>query len=113
MATKKKPAINSRYNKSQIIAEISDATELSRGQVKMVVEELSVLIERHIKKKSCREFVLPGIFKITTKEKPAQKAKKGVPNPFRPGETMDIAAKPKSTQVKVRALKKLKEFAAS
>jgi nucleoid DNA-binding protein len=113
MATKKKSAINSKYTKSQIIAEISDTTEVSRSQVKMVIDELSILIERHIKKKSCREFVLPGIFKISTKEKPAQKARKGVPNPFKPGETMDIAAKPKSIQVKIRALKKLKEFATS
>ena len=113
MATKKKAAINSKYTKSQIIAEISQNVDISRVQVKQVIDELAVLIERHIKKKSCREFVLPGIFKITTKEKPAQKARKGVPNPFKPGETMDIAAKPKSTQVKIRALKKLKEFATS
>ena len=36
------------------------------------------------------------------------KARKGVPNPFKPGELMDIPAKPASTKIKVRALKNLK-----
>jgi len=31
-----------------------------------------------------------------------------VPNPFRPGELMDIPAKPASTKIKVRPLKNLK-----
>ena len=42
--------------------------------------------------------------------KPARPAKKNVPNPFRPGEMMDVAAKPASSVVKVRPLKALKEM---
>ena len=38
-------------------------------------------------------------------------AKKGVPNPFKPGELMDVAAKPASIAVKCLALKKLKDMA--
>ncbi len=38
-------------------------------------------------------------------------ARKGVPNPFKPGELMDVAAKAASTKVKVRALKNLKSMA--
>ena len=34
-----------------------------------------------------------------------------MPNPFRPGEVMDVAAKPATTKVKVQPLKKLKEMA--
>jgi hypothetical protein len=34
-----------------------------------------------------------------------------VPNPFRPGELMDVAAKPATTRVKVLPLKKMKEMA--
>jgi hypothetical protein len=44
-------------------------------------------------------------------KKPAQPARKNVPNPFKPGELMDIAKKPASTRVKILPLKKLKEFA--
>ena len=110
---KKAVAIKDKYSKTQILTEIAENTGLSRMQVSSVFEELGILIERHIKKRSCGEFTLPGLLKIVTKKKPAQKARKGVPNPFKPGELMDVPAKPASIQVKVRPLKKLKEFAAS
>ena len=110
---KKAVAIKEKYSKTQMLTEIAQNTGLSRTQVSSVFEELSVLVERHIKKRSCGEFTLPGLLKIVTKKKPAQKARKGVPNPFKPGELMDVPAKPASIQVKVRPLKKLKEFAAS
>ncbi len=111
MAKKKiATAVKEKFTKTQIIGEISDNTELPRNKVKLIFEELELLIERHIKKKSCGEFTLPGLLKIVTKKKPAQKAKKNVPNPFRPGEFMDVPAKPAKTQVKVRPLKKLKDF---
>lgn len=113
MAAKKAPAIKEKYSKTQMLAEIAENTGLSRKQVAAVMDELDVLVERHIKKRGCGEFTFPGLLKIVTKKKPAQKAKKGVPNPFKPGELMDIPAKPASIQVKVKPLKKLKEFAAS
>jgi len=114
-ATKKvaaKPAvkaISARYSKTQILSEIAESTDLSRKQVGSVIDELSVLIERHVKKRACGEFVLPGLMKITTVKKPARKARKGI-NPFTGEETV-FKAKPASTQVKVRPLKKLKEMA--
>jgi len=49
-------------------------------------------------------------FKIKTVKRPARKARKGVPNPFRPGETMNVAAKPATTRVRVVPLKGLKEM---
>lgn len=104
-------AISTRYSKTQILAEIAENTDLSKAQVSSVLDELSDLIERHIKKRGAGEFALPGLLKIKTVKKPARKARKNVPNPFRPGETMDVAAKPASTNVKVLALKKLKEMA--
>lgn len=113
MAAKKAAAIKDRYSKTQIIAEIANNTGLTKKEVGSVLEELTDLVERHIKKRGCGEFALPGLLKIVTKKKPAQKARKGVPNPFKPGELMDVPAKPATTQVKVRPLKKLKEFATS
>lgn len=112
-ANKKSSVIKQRYNKSQMLAEIAENTGLSRKEVGAVMEQLGDIIERHVKKRGCGEFVLPGLLKIVTKKKPAQKARKGVPNPFKPGELMDVAAKPASVQVKVRPLKKLKEFVVS
>ena len=109
-APRKKPAIKQKYTKSAILAEIAENTDLSRKEVAAVLDELAVLIERHVKKGSGGEFTLPGLLKIKTVKKPARKARKGVPNPFRPGELMDVAAKPASTRIKVLPLKGLKEF---
>lgn len=108
---KSKSAIKDKYTKNQILGEISDNTDLSKKKVSAVLDELYGLIERHVKKGGAGEFTLPGLLKIKTVKKPASKARKGVPNPFRPGELMDIAAKPASTKVKVLPLKGLKEFA--
>jgi len=102
-------AIRERYSKTQILNQISENTELTRKQVSAVLDELSDLMEGHIKKRSCGEFVMPGLFKIVTVKKPARKARKGI-NPFT-GEETTFAAKPASTQVKMRPLKKLKEMA--
>ena len=101
--------IAERQNKTVILQQIADATELSKKQVQAVLDELTNVIEGHIKKKGIGEFVLPGLLKITTVKKPATKARKGI-NPFT-GEEVMFKAKPASTSVKVRPLKKLKEFA--
>ena len=112
MATAKKPkTVKERYTKTQIMNEIAESTGLSKKEVGSVFDELTDIIERHIKKRACGEFVLPGLMKITTVKKKATKARKGI-NPFTGEETM-FKAKPASTQVKVRPLKKMKDMAAS
>ena len=108
---RKLTAIKERYTKTQILTELADNTELSKKQVAAVLDELAVLIERHIKPRACGEFTLPGLLKVKTVKKPARKARKNVPNPFRPGELMDVAAKPASTKVKVLPLTRLKGMA--
>ena len=55
-------------------------------------------------------FQIPGLVKIEKKTIPAQKAIKDWKNPFT-GEIGTKPAKPASTKVKVRALKKLKDMA--
>jgi len=104
------PAIKDKYTKTQILMELAETTELSKKQVASVLDELAILIERHVKKRGAGEFTLPGILKIKAVKKPARKARKNVPNPFRPGEMMDIAAKPATTKVKVLPLQKLKNM---
>lgn len=110
-AKRKAPAIQKKYTKTEILNEISANTDVSKKEVAAVLDELAVLIERHIKKRAVGEFTLPGLLKIKSVVRPARPARKGVPNPFRPGETMDIPRKPATTRVKVLPLKKLKEFA--
>ncbi|MGQ9427424.1 HU family DNA-binding protein [Gilvimarinus sp. F26214L] len=102
-------AIKERYSKTQLLTHLAESTELSRKQVSSVLDELTSVIEGHISKRGAGEFVLPGLFKIQTVKKPARKARKGI-NPFTGEETV-FKAKPASTQVKIRPLKKMKEMA--
>ena len=111
VANRKVPAIQKKYTKTEILNEIAQNTSVSKKEVTAVLDELGVLIERHIKKRAVGEFTLPGLLKIKSVVRPARPARKNVPNPFRPGELMDIPRKPASTRVKVLHLKKLKEFA--
>lgn len=106
---RKTTAISEKMTKTQILTEIAENTNLTRKQVGDVLEELEVLIERSVKKRALGEFTIPGLMKITTVKKPATKARKGI-NPFTGEETM-FKAKPASVAVKVRPLKKLKDFA--
>ena len=107
----KATAVQAAMTKTQVLATIAENTGLSKKEVSRVLDELGGVIDRHIRKRAVGTFTLPGLLKIKTVKKPAAKAKKGVPNPFRPGETMDVAAKPASTRVKILPLKKLKDMA--
>jgi nucleoid DNA-binding protein len=107
MATKAKTT-KDRFTKTQILDRIAEETELSRKQVASVLDSLSEVIQLHVNKRSVGEFVLPGMLKISTVRKPATKARKGI-NPFTKEEVM-FKAKPASTVVKVRPLKKLKDM---
>lgn len=106
---KKLGSVKERFSKSDMLTHISESTELSRKQVQSVLDELTTIIDAHVSKKGPGEFVMPGLFKIACVKKPARKARKGI-NPFTGEETV-FKAKPASTQVKIRPLKKLKEMA--
>ena len=94
--------------KSDLLAAISLETDLTRKEVSAVLESLETQISKSLGRRGPGAFTLPGLVKIEKKKVPARKARKNVPNPFRPGELMDIPAKPASTKVKVRPLKNLK-----
>ena len=97
-------------SKSEVLANIAEATGLNKKQVSTVLDALSAEIKKALGGKGPGVFAVPGLVKIENKKIPARPAKKGVPNPFKPGELMDVAAKPASTKVKVRPLKSLKEM---
>ncbi len=106
-------AIRDAYTKTQLYTHIAEDTDLSRKQVASVFESLGDVIEGHVKNRGAGQFKIPGLMKIKINKKPATKARKNVPNPFRPGEFMDVKAKPARKVVKVLALKALKDMAAS
>lgn len=105
-------AISSAFTKTQLYAHIAEDTGVARKDVAKVFESLGDVIEGHVKSRGAGEFKLPGLMKIKINKKPATKARKNVPNPFRPGELMDVKAKPARKVVKVLPLKALKDMAA-
>ena len=110
-AAPKVKAISEKLTKTQIVGSLADSTGLTKKQVNAVMDAMNNLIEGSIKKRGAGEFTSPGMMKITTVRKPAVKARKGI-NPFTGEETM-FKAKPATTAVKIRPLKKMKEFANS
>jgi nucleoid DNA-binding protein len=105
---KKASAAKKPPTKSQIFSQIAEETELSKRDVEAVFESLEGLIEKNLKPRGPQSFTVPGLLKIAVKKKPAQKARIGR-NPAT-GEEIKIGPKPASKQVKVRALKNLKEM---
>jgi nucleoid DNA-binding protein len=110
---KKITAIRNAYTKTQLYAHIAEETGLARKDIGKVFDSLGDVIAGHIKSRGAGEFKVPGLLKIKVNKKPATKARKNVPNPFRPGEFMDVSAKPARKVVKVLPLKALKDMAAS
>ena len=106
---RKVTAVSNRFSKTQIISELATNTQMTRKQVNSVLDELVVLVERHVKKRSVGEFVLAGLIKIHTVKRPAKKSYKGT-NPFT-GKQTTFKARPASVAVKVHALKGLKDMA--
>jgi nucleoid DNA-binding protein len=96
--------------KSEVFANIATTTGLAKKDVAAVFDALTAEIGKALGKKGNGVFQIPGLAKILLVRKQAQPARKGVPNPFKPGELMDVAAKPAKNVVKVRALKGLKSM---
>lgn len=103
-----KSAVKKPPTKSEILAHLSEETELSRKEVGAVLDSLSGLIEQNLKPRGPGTFNLPGMFKIKVNKKPATKARKGI-NPFTGEETM-FKAKPARKVVKIMPLKALKDM---
>lgn len=105
---RKVTAAKEPMTKSVMMKEISGNTGLNKKQVSAVLNELAILIERHIKKGAVGQCTLPGLMKIEVKRKPATKARKGI-NPFT-GEQTTFKAKPARNVVRIRPLKRVKDM---
>ncbi len=97
-------------SKTEMFTAIAEETQLTRKQVSAVFDALVAQIAKNLGKKGPGVFALPGLVKIERKAVPARPARKNVPNPIKPGETMNVAARKASTKVKVRPLKALKDM---
>ena len=105
-----KAAAKKPPTKTELLNNLAAATDLSKKEVAAVLDALAGEIKKNLGSRGPGMFTVPGLVKIQKKKVPARPARKGVPNPFKPGELMDVAAKPASTKVTVRALKNLKDM---
>ncbi len=101
-------AVKKPPTKTQILANIADATGLTKKEVAGVFDALQAEIKKALKAKE-GAFTIPGLVKIGKKKVKAKPAEKNVRNPFT-GELYDRPFKPAYTKVTVRALKNLKDM---
>ena len=97
--------------KTAVLNCIAEKSGLNKKDVSLVLDALAASIGEVISDGKT-PYTIPGLCKVVPQIKPATEARFGVPNPFRPGETMDVAAKPERKVVKVRPLKGLKDMVA-
>ena len=97
-------------SKSDLARHLSDASGVEGKSVKAVLAALEATILGAISKKGAQSFVLPGLLKMTAVNV-AAKPKRFGKDPFTGAERW-FPAKPASTKVKVRPLKKVKDAAA-
>lgn len=113
VAAKAAPAllkpIKTAFNKTGLLAHVAELAAVELKAVKAVLVALEATILASIHKKGLGEFTLPGLLKITAQQVPAKKKRMGK-DPFTGQERM-FAAKPATTKIKTRALKKLKDAA--
>src|SRR5262245_2268702 len=107
MATKKSAGGKKTLSKSGLIQAIADSAgdDLTRKQVKTVIESLITVGHRELKKAGI--FTLPGFAKFRVVKKAATKARQGI-NPFTKQPQM-FAAKPASKSVRARPIKAIKD----
>ncbi len=89
---------------TQLISKLAEETELSKADVKTVLTALEETILSEIS--SAEKVKIGSLVQLQVKLKPATKAREGR-NPAT-GETITIAAKPASVQLKARPLAKAK-----
>ncbi len=96
-------------NKSTLLNEIAEASGLTRKQVTSVFDSLTNILKGEVGKKKDGVLNVMRLVKVYKVQKPAQPAGKR-PNPFKPGEMMEVKAKPARNVIKVRPLKDLKSM---
>src|SRR4051794_17284389 len=107
MAKASKKTNNKPISKNAILEAITNAVgeDLSKKQIKLVVETLVEVGHRELKKTGV--FVLPGFAKFTVVKKPAKPAREGI-NPFTK-QMQKFPAKPASKGVRARPVKAVKD----
>lgn len=96
-------------SKTELISAIAEKSGFVASQVTSVLDGLTDVIREQLSKSGPGSITIVGLAKITVVDKPAKPATQKA-NPFKPGEMMDVKAKPESRTVKIRPLKALKDM---
>ena len=96
--------MQTQMTKSQLVAKIAELQKLAKKDVKAMMEALTEVGHKELKKAGV--FVVPGFAKFVVVKKPATKAREGT-NPFT-GEKMMFKAKPARKIVRARPVKAAK-----
>lgn len=94
-----------KLTKSQLLEAVADKTATTKKDVSKFLDALREVVVEQLKGPGT--VTLPGMLKITLKDKPATPERPGK-NPFT-GESITIKAKPASKQIRAAALKALKD----
>lgn len=111
MAAKAKSGANKSgkaATKGEVLTQLAESTSLSRKQVSTVLEQLSDLIAKSLRRGGPGVFALPGLLRFKVIDKPAVPERPGT-NPFT-GEPTTFKAKPARRVVKAVPLKGLKSM---
>jgi DNA-binding protein HU-beta len=90
---------------TQLVNEIADRAELTKTEAKRALAALDEVVLEQIG--NAQKVRIGGLVQLTPRVKPAQKKRQGR-NPAT-GETIEIAAKPASVDLRARPLAKAKE----
>lgn len=101
--------IKTALSKTELNRHLSEATGVDPKAVKAVIAALESTILMSLHKAGLGQFTLPGLFKATVIKVAAKKKRFGK-DPFS-GQERWFPAKPATTKVKVRPMKKLKDAA--
>ena len=108
-ASQSLPPISAKLSKAQLLELLAAESGLRKAEIKRVLVALDSVIEASLGPEGGGHFTVPGLLKMTAVRRPAVKARRGI-NPFT-REEIWFKAKPPTTGVKIRPLKKLKRLA--
>ena len=101
--------IKTAFTKTSLNAHLAEQSGVDAKATKAVLTALEATMLASVHRKGLGAFTLPGLLKISAHHVPAKKKRLGK-DPFS-GALRTFAAKPASTKIKTRALKKLKDAA--
>lgn len=101
--------IKEALTKTALLTKIAEQSGVEAKDVKKVMAAFEAVTLASINKKGLGQFTIPGLMKVVTVKIPAKPKRKGI-NPFTKEEQV-FAAKPATTRIRIRPLKKLKDAA--